>query len=397
MKKIFVTLTFVFILLNVFAQKNFSVGYIITNTNEKIEGEINDLDWRINPSSIEFRKNSQSSVISYSANSINEFSVNERVYWGRVVKLDQSSHKSEDLLKGKNLIQNVIDTVFLEVLLSSKVSLLYALTKNDKPHFLYEKDGLITELIVKKTVISNKDDLGNNTKQVVVTSDLYKGQLTALMKDCPEVQELINKLKLSTKDLQKLFSKYLGCVGEDIKVFENSNKTKTNWGITAGGFFSSLKFDPPLRQYPENQFNAIGLPVGISADIVLAKNRGKISIYNEAIYNRFDYEYNDNPLFKFSQFRINSMFRISTVDKGGVRIFGNAGIGFGFILSADTPFDNYRKNDNAINIGTGLKYKKLSLEGRYERSTGFNSFTDIQDRISSYYILINFQLNKYTK
>ena len=86
------------------------------------------------------------------------------------------------------------------------------------------------------------------------------------------------------------------------------------------------------------------------------------------------------------------MFRISSIEKSNIRFFGNAGIGFGFVLNGEVPFDDFRKNDYTANLGAGIKYKVISLEARYERTTGFSKFIDINDRIQSFYFLVNWQL-----
>ena len=269
MHKIYLIILFTISSFSSYAQQNFQPGYIITLTNEKIEGLINDLDWRVNPDAVQFRKNTESASTEYTALSINEFGVGNRRYWGRVVTLDQSAEKSDDLLLGVDAIKKEIDTVFVEVLVEGQITLLYSMSKNRKAHYLYEVNGKTEELIVKRTIINKLDAMGNNAGKEVATTDIYKGQLKSLMQDCSSISSTIEKTRLTTNDLQKLFIKYLSCIGDKYTVEENTNKSVVNWGIMAGAFFSSLKFEPEIYS---GKFNASGIPVGISADVVLAKN-----------------------------------------------------------------------------------------------------------------------------
>src|ERR1035437_3043067 len=167
-----------------FSQKNFVPGVVETLNNEKLTGLIDYKNWEVNPTTISFKKDSAAPVIQYRPLDIKGVRVANDYYVGKIVSVDRSPYRLEDLVYQDTKSYVGIDTVFLSAYVLGEANLYYLKEKDQKVHFYLEKPGAeITELIYKMSL--NKVD-GQYMMQSI---EKYKGQLTAYFSDCPKVKD----------------------------------------------------------------------------------------------------------------------------------------------------------------------------------------------------------------
>lgn len=376
------------------AQENFKPGTIITLAGEQVTGLIDDRDWERNPTEIRFKAGIQEAVVNYAAHQLEGFEVNGRHYLGRIVRVDKSATKAEDMVRERPGNRVVVDTLFLEVLVEATPSLLTARDENGKLHFFYTQNGAINELILKKTLVNAQSVTEASTGRQVVTTEVYKGQLGELFKDCPSVLPEVKRTRFATSDLVKLFSQYATCKGQ--KYIAAAGPGKINWsvGVTAGLFASTLRFASlGSLNFPSRDYKSLSIPAGMSLEGVLPKQRGKHSIYSELLFHKFSYSHQSNAAatFEFTSAKLNSLFRISSADRKKIGGFLNMGLSYGRFLQAKGPLYDYRKAEFAALIGGGIRLNALSLELRSQATTGFSPFIEINDISRSLYLLVNWQ------
>ena len=75
MTKKLLTLFFAIIACNCFAQIKFENGYFITDSNQKIECLIKNIDWKSNPTQFEYQLTQSSEVKIETSKNVKEFAV----------------------------------------------------------------------------------------------------------------------------------------------------------------------------------------------------------------------------------------------------------------------------------------------------------------------------------
>jgi hypothetical protein len=207
------------------AQHDFQPGYIVTNTNDTIQGFIDYGISRSNSVSCNFKKDSNGVVTPYSPNELKAYAFSGR---------NQYITKS---IKTETGFTNF----FLEYLVTGVLNLYYY---NDMgiEHYLVEQANTLYEL--KNDEVSFVD----GGKTYYKRSNQYKGALAYLMKDVPGMAVEIQKTDFNTQSLIKLMEKYHKMSGRENYVVywkqekkANDAKWKFSFGISAGFNYSVIK------------------------------------------------------------------------------------------------------------------------------------------------------------
>ena len=135
---------------NVFSQISFEKGYFITNTEQRIECLIKNLDWRSNPTNFEYKLSDNDEIINNNIKSVKEFGIyNNLKYISYNVKIDKSNENINNLNYERNPVYNE-ELLFLKVLVEGK-SNLYFYENGNLQKFFYNIDNATSSYFIKNT------------------------------------------------------------------------------------------------------------------------------------------------------------------------------------------------------------------------------------------------------
>lgn len=131
---------------NAFAQltfqeaiKNYQHGIVIPNTGDTIHGQIDNREWSINPSTIEFVQKDKKKT--FTATDIKGFQVGDNTYRSAKIDLDVSPLSLRHLTTSPVPTIAHDTTLFLLLVAQGKVKLYYLMDAANKRHFFFQKNG----------------------------------------------------------------------------------------------------------------------------------------------------------------------------------------------------------------------------------------------------------------
>jgi len=209
--------------LSLMKAQSFKPGYVITNSNDTINGLIQYID--INQFNVcTFKKDQNSKSTQYLPGEIHAYRFNDNGKF--FVSMEAPLSTGSKML-------------FLECLIKGKASIYYM---NDKTqHFFMETDN------VKLTEISEIPELTKNEYGVThYKPTKITGKLKYMMSDCPSIFNQIDDLKLYPDQLLKLSKDYQQRVCKDEKCIiyeEKADPVKLNFGIVMGLSYNNFLFN----------------------------------------------------------------------------------------------------------------------------------------------------------
>lgn len=381
-----------------YAQVIFEPAYYIDNSNSKIEGLIQNVEWVNNPSEIKFKSNEQSESKTIAIENIKEFGiVNGAVYSRYDVAIDKSSDDNDNLSEVRSPeFEN--ETLFLKKIIEGKASLYYYSGFGVKRFFYTLDDSSVKQLVYKRF---------QNSGTEIRVNELYKQELKTDLA-CATISESTYKnLKYTLSSLSSFFKLYNTCSGSTSVVYNQISKRTTSdknvrLRLKAGARSNSFSFESPGGLTTAEFSSQIGVQVGIEGEFIFQFNRNKWSALLEATY----FNYSDEDRLRISSFDQNVAVEYSGLELGfgarhsfflenKSRLFINAGlvVPFSFnqsltqTISAD--FEEFNTTINA-SFGAGFEYKDLSIEVRY--NTPRNVIDDINAEYSSYSVTIGYAI-----
>ena len=419
-------LLFLFVIISstVYSQKNFIPGFVINQSGDTIHGFIDYQNWSKNPNIINFQHAMGGEILKYSPLDIRAFGVLDEIYKSATVKVDNSSIKT---ISETPVFEFRTDTIFLQTLIQGTKSLYLYKDKNDQENF-YIFSNTTFELLEYKKYIK-KDAMGH---MFLIANKRYIGQLKYYLNDCPEIDTKLKNIDYTQEKIQALFIYYYDKQKQKITFKRTNEKIKTEIGIIAGANMIDLKFvtsSPAFDPLPKAKFaNTISPTAGLFINIVIPRNEGRWSVYNELVYSRYNtsavynnYQSDDNYQIHhykvdISYGKVNGMIRYK-YPLGKLNAFANAGFSFGFIIdemnsdsinrqydgsntweleniitdvSINNPFASKKYELGAL-FGIGLNYKRFFTELRFEGGTGFSPFPTLQINANRYNLLVGYR------
>lgn len=374
------------------AQIKFEKGYYVTNSGQRSEVLIKNLDWKNNPTEFEFKTNESSDTKKENIKNIQEFGIDhERKYVRKTVMVDQSveildkiSEKKEPELKE--------ETVFLRYMVEGKANLFYYENKEIRKFFFNVDHSNITPLIYKSYYLTNT--------QISYNED-YKKQLIENL-NCNLDKNRVERIKYQGDDLSKAFMDYNTCSAAGAAVNYNQVNEKRdlfNLNIRPGINFSS--FETVLSSYYNvddkvTKFDReAAFRIGLEAEFLLPFNKNKWAIFTEPTFQYYKTE-KESVVYPGQFFETKSS---RTVDYKSIeipfgvrhyffindksKIFVNLAYIFDFNLKSEIKYD-YQimeiSSGNNVVFGIGYKYNdRFSAEFRAGTNRNllknYNSFT----------------------
>lgn len=166
-----------------FAQTNYRAGYIVTNSNDTVFGQIDYRTDEMNALKCKFKAQSDNSVTDYHPGDISgyRFIPDGKYYVSHEVTVD-----------------DITETVFLEYLVKGMVNLYYCNIKGQKYYF-FEKDGELTQFSKKSDIIEDMR---------VVSDNKYKNMLRYYFKDYPSIMDNAGDMYFNQRSFVNLAKQY---------------------------------------------------------------------------------------------------------------------------------------------------------------------------------------------
>jgi len=375
MKKSLFFVLLVFFSVNSFSQISFEKGYFIDNSNKKTECLIKNMDWKINPTEIDYKltENDESKTI-YIKN-IKEFSVNNQSKYIRAtVDIDRSSENLDQLNFDRNPVFNK-EQLLLKVLVEGKANL-YGYNDESLQRYFYSKeDKEIKQLVYKIYFNEYKYVINNVTYQQQLLNNLTCGNIT--LKD-------IKKVDYKKNDLVSFFVLYNNCVGGEQINFEEKVKRKVfQLTVRPGMNFSSLAIKAETPTSRDTDFDQeISFRFGIETEFILPFNKNKWSVILEPTYQYYkseadrilhlgtDFEKTEYVRVEYNSIEIPFGFRYYMFLNDDSKLFVNASyiidISGSDVIDYESGLDLDITSRNNLGLGFGYKFKnRYSLEFRY--------------------------------
>jgi hypothetical protein len=367
-----------------YSQISFEKGYIINDSDQKIECLIKNSDWLFNPTYIEYKLSEGSEPITADVKTIKEFNIyNASKFVRKTVKVDVSKENISNLSTNK-YPEFVEQTLFLKVLIEG-ISNLYQYESKSMSRFFYNKNNSeqVEQLVYKSYFINNND---------VATNNQFKQQLWMDLK-CKTIEmNTIEKLEYTKSSLMNFFKKYYECTNTDFvnsEEIKEKGKKKDLFNLTIRPRInnSSVSVQNVFVKSSKVDFNnELNFGVGVEAEFLFPFNKNKWAFVIEPTYQSVssaketysDYVGGTKVIVNldYSSIEIPLSLRHYLFFNKNSKLFINASYVLDFSFNSSiliTRSDNFIYENLEIqsksNIALGLGYKfkdKYSMEMRYQ-------------------------------
>lgn len=399
-----------------FSQERFFPGYIINLEGDTIKGFVSYKKSGANPDEIYFKTKAKGFPGIFKPNDIAEFKTEEDVYVSAIVEIEITPTKVGKLDRDPEL-NIVIDTVFLQTLFFGEKSLYY-LKSNEGRMSFYIKQGADFELLVYKRYIKrNKEH-----KSVIAENNQYLSQLNIYLNDCESVPSELANFSYNRRDMVKLFRHYYKCFPSGIYFQKEIPEISTEFGALAGVSSTNLSFEGTIFPHLINTdfSTSLNFSAGVFFDIILPRKLRRWSLYNEFLFSTYRVTgfYDDikseehyrlyTSEIGYSHLKLNTLARY-TYKVGSWGFFINGGISNGYAISETNyriedfkyysierieereALESAKKFERGFVLGTGLQYKKFSLDLRYEAGNGMSRYIALDSFTKRYYLLVGYR------
>jgi len=413
------TLFFSFLFLQqTYCQTNLQPGSVITKSGDTLKGFIDYRNWENNPNEISFKVSATSKPIRYSPGTISGFVVNNEIYISATVKAEISPTQI-DQLDFRPAIVTRTDSTFLQVMFRGTKNLFFYSDRIGKQHFYIGQYPDFELLVYKKYL---KEGAREN---VIAENKNFIGQLYLYLQDCNTIQSKMTNTAYNKKSLESLFKTYYECTEGEKNYQYRKEKIRLDFGAVAGISVTKLKLtcsDDTFDHIANGDYEPSWKPsAGLFMDVVLARNQGKWSIYNELFFSSYmakgytedffsenSYKIYNNSI-GYSYLKLNNMLRFTYPVKKGLFIFINGGISNGYALSEtnlttkevkfyadpviteEPAMDETRRYELGFLAGMGAKYAKFSFETRFESGNGMSEYSTLKSKANRVFFLLSYR------
>jgi hypothetical protein len=315
----------------ILCQSDWCKGYLVTNNNDTISGEVNYLGNKSMSEECKFRESPKSAVSIYYPKDIDGYEITK---YAKFV-----SHK----IDGEKL-------VFLECLVDGNLDLFY-IRMNDKDRFFIQNDSLPLKEIKYEEEIRSREGI-----KYLYKSTAHIGLISLYTKDAPELYNRILHLKNDFISLRNFTIDYHNLVCKDKSCISYRNKdtyTKISIGPQFG--YTKQSYYGDNTEVVENY-----IIYGIFVRVWSPRINKNLSIRTGALISKFD-DYNYNLTKKMERKTIVKIpLQFEYVLPLSLRIRPRASVGFIYFTNSDTYFVAGLGADVAINknVTFSIGYEK---------------------------------------
>ena len=405
-----------FLSLTAIAQENYKDAYIVHSNRDTVRGQIDFRDWIVNPPRISFLNLKTGKPESLLPEDLSSFSVNGEIYRSFKVHINPFS-LDPVVITGDNWNGDAYDsTVFLRLIVGGKLNLYYYKDRRDLTYFFVQGQGGMPEQLGIRNQLVEKDG-----QRMVVRDEFYRRQLAALLADCGKTTERLGSLAYTESALRKLIFSYNNC-GKDTAeqhVHEDSHHRSVSFSPLLGYFHSTFRLKGAMNAARMSWPSYSGITGGMGMQVLLPRQRGQFALVTDLLFSHFSSRssnyfvnnfYSETGVLDYNMLKWDIQFRY-LYPTGGVRPFLNFGFSNSMIINNksyqnehntflsedehDPPFGiSGAMNSYQIGFigGAGVLAGRLSVEARFERTSGLVDVSSASSPITSWNLLVGFRL-----
>ena len=283
MKNPLLLLITIMLSINCYSQITFEKGYFINNANQKVECFIKNIDWKNNPTKIEYKISENDAIKTIGLKTAKEFKIyNASKYIQRTVEIDKSNNNINNLSKTKKVVLKT-ENLFLKVLIEGEANL-YSYEGKGILKYFYSTENNTIEQLIFKIYLTKDIKIGENNR--------FKQQLWNNLK-CHSIKlNTIEKIQYKKKDLINLFSKYNNCTNSEFTNYELKEKRDLfNLSIRPQFRNSSFYIKNAISDTKDTNFgSSSSFGLGIEAEIIFPFNKNKWALIFEPTFQQFKSE-----------------------------------------------------------------------------------------------------------
>jgi hypothetical protein len=408
-------------------QSTYSDGYVVLTNNDTLRGQIENKDWKVNPTVIRFKTSGATTPSEYNTLNSKAFYVStlDEHYLSVTTVLDQSP-SDPTKVTAENINHKEGKSFFARILVRGLISLYY--TYDFKAHYLVQEDtGPVHELLMGHRLVSSRpatpSTIGRYENATVVQKNpLYKAQLTYLFDDCPEISKKAQQVSFALNRLKQIVVDYNTCKGVKAYVQKNE-KGRNEIGIIAGLTMTTHKIRGLSVHLTRSKYDPDLSPaIGLFLNHIFPRKHGLYSWYNEILYKTIDVEseYFQQELYDvyyanvtdLSMIKVNSGVRFRFT-KSKLRPFVQGGLTGSFLTKADfyTTITRYTQSGEfqdasqvtfgtrafefGFNLGAGIAvHKNVNIEIRAEKTEGYSNAIAQKPFVTNYYLMASYNFGK---
>lgn len=352
-----------------FAQITFEKGYFIDNSNQRIECQIKNTDWKNNPKQIEFKTDETSEKQVVDISSIKEFGISGYSKYVRVkTNIDRSS-TDESRLSTQSSPEWSKEEMFLKVLIEGTASLYYFEDGSLRRFFYSVSDTTLTQLVYKEYLnADNKIALNNGFRQ----------QLWVDVRCESTKMNAVSGLLYDKNSLLNYFKKFNECSGYTIIEYNKRKRGELiHVRLVPGLNYTTVSIQNVESELKNTNFkNTTGFRIGLETEVILPFNRNKWGFLFEPTY-QYTNSTGTNSLgtatlhFRSIEFPLGVRYNIFL--NNNLALYLNGFIIPGYCADFHSTIEfNYPfatplviKSMGSLSFGGGIEAKKFSAELRY--------------------------------
>jgi hypothetical protein len=265
-----------------YTQIIFEKGYLINDSDQRIECLIKNMEWKNNPTKVEFKLSPNEIIRTISVENAKEFGIGDAVkFISARVKIDRSAEDISRMSSESKPIY-VEEQLFLRTIIEGNASLYFYVDANLTRFFYKMDDSEIKQLVFKSYLIGDKISQNMSFRQQLV-NDLKCQSLD---------RKEFESLNYNKRELKKIFLKYNESTDSIYTLYDA--KKKGDWfhlSLTPGLNSSNFNFQNIIVTGNYVEFKKeYNLRFGIETQFILPFNKNKWSVIIEPAYQYYNSE-----------------------------------------------------------------------------------------------------------
>lgn len=355
-----------------FGQISYEKGYIIFVNGKRQECFVKNMDWKNNPSELNYKINLGDEPLIASTETVKEFVVyGNSKFVSYDVKIDTYVADLSNLTYEKNPTLSD-ERLYLKVLIEGAATL-YSYNNGNLLRFFYSTSDTVPQQLIYREYLKGDGTYGVNNR--------FRQQLWNDLKCICLRSEDVERVSYYSESLRKFFRRYNECVGSVSE--ESNNKGSRDFFdlsvVSGANFARPLTVENGEMGFSHVDFNSkINYSLGLRGEIILPFNKGKWRVLCEPVYHHYSsetevkynyYQYCKTTL-NFSLIDLSFGLRHCFYLNDNTSFFLDGLYNYGLPLKdSKLIYENLAEYDLApipwFAFGGGVNYKKISVQMRY--------------------------------
>lgn len=366
-------ISLLFLVMNSYGQVKFEPGYIFDLEGNKTTCLIKNVDWKNNPTAIEYKIDAEAKPVTATLDEISVFEISGLSKYVRaMVDIDRSSDQFSKL-SAQRQPEFTKEVLFLKTLIEGEASL-YCYEEGNLTRFFFNTANLPIQQLVYKTYASDVLKVGTN--------NMFRQQLWTSVRCAGMDEREVEDLGYHQRELIKYFISYNTCRNvpyEDFKFNKEGKGSSFHLKLKSGVDYSTVKIRNDYYKINDTFDKVISPRFGLEFSYVLPFNKNKWAIIAEPTFQ--SYSQSQKLLINFSNWSettanvtytsielpmgVRHSLYMSDVSTIFVNVFLVFDLEFDSSVDLNNSYSMATKTNFNISGGAGYEYRRLGAEIRY--------------------------------